>query len=52
MASSWGIQDSDEIIAIEANGFIFGLAIAFQRGKSMIVSRKPSKLPGELIMKS
>ena len=51
MASSQEIQDSDAILAIEARGFIFGSAIAFQSGKPMIVARKPKKLPGELIMK-
>ena len=51
MASSQGIQDSDAILAIEARGFIFGSAIAFQSGKPMVVARKPNKLPGELINK-
>ena len=52
MASSREIQDSDAILAIEARGFIFGSAIAFQSGKPMIVARKPNKLPGKLIMKN
>ena len=51
MASSQEIKDSDAILAIEARGFIFGSAIAFQSGKPLIVARKPNKLPGELIMK-
>ncbi len=51
MASTQEIQDSDAILAIEARGFIFGSAIAFQSGKPMVVARKPKKLPGELIMK-
>ncbi len=51
MASSSEIQDADAILAIEARGFIFGSAIAFQSGKPMIVARKPNKLPGKLIMK-
>ena len=51
MASSREIKDSDAILSIEARGFIFGSAIAFHTGKPMIVARKPSKLPGELIMK-
>ena len=51
MASSQELQDSDAILAIEARGFIFGSAIAFQSGKPMIVARKPNKLPGKLIMK-
>ena len=51
MASSQEIQESDAILAIEARGFIFGSAIAFQSNKPMIVARKPNKLPGKLIMK-
>ena len=51
MASSQEIQESDAILAVEARGFIFGSAIAFQSGKPMIVVRKPNKLPGKLIMR-
>ena len=51
MASSQEIQESDAILAIEARGFIFGAAIALKTGKPMIVTKKPNKLPGELIMK-
>ena len=51
MASSQKIRECDAIIAIEARGFIFGSAIAFQSGKPMVVARKPNKLPGDLIMK-
>tara|TARA_B100000212_G_scaffold235776_1_gene179353 strand:- start:288 stop:641 length:354 start_codon:yes stop_codon:yes gene_type:complete len=49
MASSKEIKNSDAILAVEARGFIFGSAIAFQSGKPMVVTRKPNKLPGELI---
>tara|TARA_B100000212_G_scaffold185376_1_gene139881 strand:+ start:170 stop:331 length:162 start_codon:yes stop_codon:yes gene_type:complete len=42
MASSQEIQDSDAILAIEARKFIFGLAIAFHRGKQIVVARKRS----------
>ena len=52
MESSQEIQDSDAILAIEARGLIFGSAIAFHRGKQMIVARKTNKLPGELVMKN
>ena len=51
MASSQVIKDSDAIVAIEARGFLFGSAIAFQSTKPLIVARKPNKLPGKLIMK-
>ena len=36
MASSQSIQDSDAILAIEARGFIFGSAIAFQSRKKYL----------------
>tara|TARA_Y100000589_G_scaffold224891_1_gene212419 strand:- start:96 stop:608 length:513 start_codon:yes stop_codon:yes gene_type:complete len=49
MASSKEIKNSDAILAVEARGFIFGSAIAFQSGKPMVVARKPNKLPGKLI---
>ena len=52
MASTKETQNSDAILAIEARGFIFGSAIAFQSGKPMVVARKPNKLPGELITKN
>ena len=51
MSSSREIKDSDAILAIEARGFIFASAIAYQSGKPMVVARKPNKLPGNLIMK-
>ena len=52
MASSKEIQKSDAILAIEARGFIFGSAIAFESGKPMVVAIKSNKLSGELIMKN
>ena len=45
MASSQEIQVSDAILAIESRGFIFGSAIAFNSCKSMVLARKPNKLP-------
>ena len=44
MASSQEIRNSDAILAIEARGFIFGSAIAFQSSKRMVIVRKPNKL--------
>ncbi len=49
MSSHQIIRNSEAIISIEARGFIFGSAIAFQSSKPMIVARKPGKLPGDLI---
>ena len=48
MSSNKIIRNSDAIISIDARGFIFGSAIAFNISKPMIVARKPGKLPGEL----
>ena len=52
MSSSKVLGNSDAIIAIDARGFIFGAAIAFNLSKPLIVARKPGKLPGEIISKS
>jgi adenine phosphoribosyltransferase len=41
--------DFNKILAIESRGFIFGSAIAYKMKKSLIMCRKPGKLPGELI---
>ena len=43
------IKNCEAIASIDARGFIFGSAIAFNIGKPMVVLRKPGKLPGELI---
>ena len=52
MSSSKVLGNSDAIIAIDARGFIFGAAIAFNLSKPLIVARKPGKLPGKIISKS
>ena len=52
MSSSNLLRNSDAIIAIDARGFIFGAAIAFNISKPLVVARKPGKLPGELLSKS
>jgi len=37
------------VVGIEARGFIFGTAIAYQLGVGFVPLRKPGKLPGETI---
>ncbi|HIF93317.1 MAG: adenine phosphoribosyltransferase [Myxococcales bacterium] len=37
------------VVGIEARGFIFGTAIAYQLGLGFVPLRKPGKLPGETI---
>ena len=49
MSSNQIIKDSQAIVSVDARGFIFGSAIAFQTSKPMIFARKPGKLPGEVI---
>ncbi len=39
----------DLIVGIEARGFIFGTAVAYQMGLGFVPMRKPGKLPGETI---
>ncbi len=41
--------DIDLVVGIEARGFIFGTAIAYQLGVGFVPLRKPGKLPGETI---
>jgi adenine phosphoribosyltransferase len=38
--------DIDLVVGIEARGFIFGTAIAYQLGLGFVPLRKPGKLPG------
>ena len=52
ISSSDVLRNSDALIAIDARGFIFGAAIAFNVSKPLVVARKPGKLPGEIISKS
>jgi adenine phosphoribosyltransferase len=39
----------DLVVGIEARGFIFGTAIAYQLGLGFVPMRKPGKLPAETI---
>ncbi len=52
MSSTSIINKSDALVAIDARGFLFGSAIAFNLSKPLILARKPGKLPGELLTKS
>ena len=52
MSSDQIIRRSEAIISVEARGFIFGSAIAFQASKPIIFARKPGKLPGEVIQEN
>ena len=52
MSSSIMYKKSDAIIGVDARGFIFASAIAFNSSKPMIVARKKGKLPGETFDKS
>lgn len=39
----------DLVVGIEARGFIFGTAVAYQLGLGFVPIRKPGKLPGETV---
>ena len=39
----------DLVVGIEARGFIFGTAVAYQLGLGFVPLRKPGKLPGQTI---
>jgi adenine phosphoribosyltransferase len=39
----------DKIVCIEARGFIFGGALAYELGCGVVVIRKPGKLPAETV---
>lgn len=41
--------DFDKIVAIDARGFLFGGALACSLDKGIVLCRKNSKLPGELV---
>ncbi len=43
MSSNQIIKDSQAIVSVDARGFIFGSAIAFQTSKPMICARKPAR---------
>lgn len=42
-------EEIDLVAGIEARGFIFGTAVAYQLGVGFVPMRKPGKLPGETI---
>ena len=45
-------KNADAIVAIDARGFIFGSAIAYQNKIPLILARKSNKLPGKVIKKN
>ena len=48
----YGKIDFDHIVAIESRGFIFGAALALKMNKSMVLVRKPGKLPRKTLKES
>jgi len=42
-------QHIDRVAGIEARGFIFGTAVAYQLGVGFVPLRKPGKLPGKTV---
>ena len=41
--------DIDKIVALDARGFLFGGALAYQQKKPLVLARKQGKLPGECV---
>lgn len=52
MLSPYREEKIDKILAIEARGFIFGAAMAFDLGCGLAIARKKGKLPWEKIEKT
>lgn len=52
MLSPYRGEKIDKILAIEARGFIFGAAMAFELGCGLVIARKKGKLPWEKIEKT
>ena len=52
MANSSICQFAENVIAIDARGFLFASAVGLSIGKPVILARKPGKLPGKLIEES
>ena len=46
-ADHYASQRLDQILGIEARGFIFGPALAYRLGTGFVPVRKPNKLPAE-----
>ena len=44
--------EADKILAVESRGFIFGAALADRLKLSLVVARKPGKLPSKTISES
>lgn len=42
----------DKVVGIEARGFIFGAAAAYQMGVGLVPVRKPGKLPSETVIET
>jgi adenine phosphoribosyltransferase len=49
LANRFNGQRIDQIVCVEARGFIFGSALAYRLGCGMTVVRKPGKLPAATI---
>ena len=52
MGQSSICKRAENLIAIDARGFLFATSIGLSLGKPVIVARKPGKLPGKLLEES
>ena len=52
MAEQYAEAEVDQVVAIEARGYIFGAPLAYQLRAGFVPVRKPGKLPTETIRES
>lgn len=52
MAHRYMGQQIDQVVGIEARGFILGAALAYKLGTGVTLVRKPGKLPAETLQKT
>ena len=50
--ASYADRDVDQVVAIEARGYIFGAPLAYKLGSGFVPIRKPGKLPATTVSES
>jgi adenine phosphoribosyltransferase len=52
MADQYADSQVDQVVAVEARGYIFGAPLAYKLGAGFVPVRKPGKLPAKVISES
>jgi adenine phosphoribosyltransferase len=52
MADQYADSQVDQVVAVEARGYIFGAPLAYKLGAGFVPVRKPGKLPAQVISES